>query len=252
MVGNGTPRTHPEPPNDGWVSPNGNNHPKSRVPNSTSHTASPPGFGKLWTPVMDVHYTPNPVHEAPTTPFHGGTQHTYGPALSDHSLLPTHESGGSSPISNLPNLTTNSPNLSATTITTTLTHRSSEQGHHHGIGLSPRVQCGPGEHAGKNWDAKDKGLPHAGTPGDRVQEQSGEMLIAQCPKKTHKMQTQSPGTLISELKKLSSVSVPSGGYHEPNPVSKGKGIKRKAPTQKPLLMNFILWNATGGQQCVVS
>lgn len=32
-----------------------------------------------------------------------------------------------------------------------------------------------------------------------------------------------------------------------NPIlmSKGKGIKRKEPTQNPLLMNFIIWNDKG-------
>ncbi|OIT28201.1 hypothetical protein A4A49_32644 [Nicotiana attenuata] len=168
MVGDDAPRTHPEPPNDGWVGPNGDNHPKSQVLSLTSHTTSPPGFGKLWTPVMDVHSTPSPVHKAATTLLHGGTQHTHGLALPHNALLPTHESGGSTPIFIIPTLATNTPSPSATTITTTLSHRSSEQGHHHGIGLSPRVQCGPGEHARKIRDAKDKGLPHAGTPGDGV------------------------------------------------------------------------------------
>ncbi|OIS96150.1 hypothetical protein A4A49_01025 [Nicotiana attenuata] len=108
-------KIHPEPPNDGLVGPNGDNHPKSQVPSSTSHTASPPGSEKLWTPVMDVHSTPvmdvhstpSPVHEAATTLLCGGTQHTHGPTLPDNALLPTHESGGSTPISIIPTLATN-------------------------------------------------------------------------------------------------------------------------------------------------
>ncbi|OIT35652.1 hypothetical protein A4A49_03239 [Nicotiana attenuata] len=200
MAGNGSPRTHPEYTNDGRVCPDGNNYPKSKVPSSTGHTAPSPGSGKLWTPVIDVHLTPRPVHGEPTTPIYGGTQHAHGTALPDHALLPPHEPRDSSPISNLPTLPTNSSS-SSTTIPTTLTHRTAEHGNHHCIGLPQGVQCGPGKHVRKTRDAKDKGLPHAGTPGDRVQEQSGEMLIALCPQKTHKLQTRSPSALISKLKK---------------------------------------------------
>ncbi|OIT03481.1 hypothetical protein A4A49_33673 [Nicotiana attenuata] len=245
MVGNGAPRKHPQPPTDGWVGTNGDNHPKSHVPSSTSHTASPPGFGKIWTPVMDVPSTPSPVYEGATTPFHGGTQHTHGPAFPNHTILPTHESRGSTPISIIPTPATNSPSPSGTTITTTLSHRSSEQGQHHGTILSPRVQCGPGEHARKIRDAKDKGIPHAGTPGDRVQRAVRRNAYCSVPQKTHKLQTRSLCTLISKLKKCSSVSGPSGGHHEPNPSGQGEGNQKERSNQKPLLMNFIIWNARG-------
>ncbi|OIT29401.1 hypothetical protein A4A49_16203 [Nicotiana attenuata] len=235
MVGDGAPRTHPEPLNDGWVGPNGDNHPKSQVPSSTSHTASPPGSDKLWTPVMDVHSTPSPVHEAAKTPLHGGTQHTHGPALPDNALLPTHEFGGSTPISIIPTLVPNSPSPPATTIRTTLSHRPSEQGHHHGIGLSPRIQCGPGEHARKIRDAKDKGHPHVGTPEIEFKEQSEEILIAMCPKKllSCKLDLRVPSFPNS---KNSAVSlVPLVGTMNQTPISKGKGIKKERSDQKPPL-----------------
>lgn len=78
-------------------------------------------------------------------------------------------------------------------------------------------------------------------------EQCREMLIALCLRKlvSCKLNLQ---PLSSPSLGNSAVSIsPVMGRVKPTLVGKGKGLKRKTPTQNQLLMNFLIWNARKGQ-----
>ncbi|OIS97935.1 hypothetical protein A4A49_01647 [Nicotiana attenuata] len=98
-----------KPSNDGRGCRDGSNHPKPLLFSTLDDPTASSGPDKLWTPTVDIHTTPSPIHGEPTTHANGGNKQSHGSNLSDYALFPPYESGSSDPIAPLPSLATNSP-----------------------------------------------------------------------------------------------------------------------------------------------